>query len=68
MKYYRVEPDAKVRLKKMDPEDSALFKEGKEKGLKHLEELTRKLETLQEVLYGEHKHKVLVVLQAMDTA
>ena len=68
MKYYRVEPNAKLRLSKMDPEDSTAFKGSKEKGLKRLEELTKKLETLQEVLYGEHKHKILVVLQAMDTA
>ena len=29
--------------------------------------LTKKLEQLQEMLYAEHKHKVLIVLQAMDT-
>jgi len=30
-------------------------------------ELNERLEELQELLYAEHKHKVLIVLQAMDT-
>ncbi len=32
-----------------------------------LEKLNDKLEALQELLFAEHKHKVLIVLQAMDT-
>lgn len=30
-------------------------------------ELNSRLESLQEVLFAEHKHKVLIILQAMDT-
>lgn len=67
MKKFRVKPGAKVDLSKWDPNDTGDFKGGKEKGLSELAELNSRLEALQEVLFAEHKHKVLVVLQAMDT-
>jgi PPK2 family polyphosphate:nucleotide phosphotransferase len=40
---------------------------GKNEGRKQLLELNHRLEELQELLHAEHKHKVLIVLQAMDT-
>jgi PPK2 family polyphosphate:nucleotide phosphotransferase len=67
MKQYLVKPETKVNLSKIDPNDMGDFKGGKKKGLEELQQLNDKLETLQEVLFAEHKHKVLVVLQAMDT-
>jgi PPK2 family polyphosphate:nucleotide phosphotransferase len=67
MKKYRVEPDSKVDLSKWDPEDSSEFGGNKEEGRAALAYLNRKLAELQEILYAEHKHKVLIVLQAMDT-
>ena len=67
MKQYLVKPDAKIKLSKWDPNDTGSFKGGKEKGLAQLEKLNGKLEALQELLFAEHKHKVLIVLQAMDT-
>jgi PPK2 family polyphosphate:nucleotide phosphotransferase len=67
MKQYLVKPDTKVNLAKVDPNDTGDFKGGKEKGLVEIEKLNSKLESLQELLFAEHKHKVLVVLQAMDT-
>jgi PPK2 family polyphosphate:nucleotide phosphotransferase len=67
MKKYRVEPDSKVDLSKWDPEDSSEFDGNKEEGRAALANLNRKLAELQEILYAEHKHKVLIVLQAMDT-
>jgi len=33
-----------------------------------LAELTQRLDELQELLYAEHQHKTLVVLQALDTS
>ena len=60
-------PDTKVKLSKWDPNDTGDFKGGKEEGLAKLEKLNVKLETLQELMFAEHKQKVLVVLQAMDT-
>jgi PPK2 family polyphosphate:nucleotide phosphotransferase len=67
MKQYLVKPEEKVNLSKVDPNETGDFKGGKEKGLAELEKLNDKLEALQELLYAEHKHKVLIVLQAMDT-
>ena len=67
MKQYLVKPETNVKLSKWDPNDTGDFKGGKEEGLVKLEKLNAKLEALQELLYAEHKHKVLVILQAMDT-
>ena len=67
MKQYLVKPDTKVDLSKWDPNDTGDFKGGKEAGLAALEQLNDKLEVLQELLFAEHKHKVLIVLQALDT-
>ena len=67
MKRYFVEPGKKVDLSKWDPNDTGDFKGGKKEGLAQIETLNARLESLQELLYAEHKHKVLVVLQAMDT-
>lgn len=67
MKQYLVQPGDKVKLKEWDPNDTGDFKDGKAKGLARVEELNTELEALQEVLYAENKHKVLIVLQAMDT-
>jgi PPK2 family polyphosphate:nucleotide phosphotransferase len=67
MKQYLVKPETNVKLSKHDSSDTGDFKGGKEKGLAELEKLNNKLEALQELLYAEHKHKVLIVLQAMDT-
>lgn len=64
---YLIKPDTKVKLSKWDPNDTGDFKGGKEEGLAKLEKLNGKLETLQELMFAEHKQKVLVVLQAMDT-
>lgn len=67
MKRYRVEPGKKIDLSKFDPSDDKAFKGDKEKGLKALSKLNAELQVLQELLYAEQKHKVLIVLQAMDT-
>ncbi len=67
MKQYLVKPESKVTLSEWDPNDTGKFKGGKKKGLAQLEKLNDKLEALQELLFAEHKHKVLIVLQAMDT-
>jgi PPK2 family polyphosphate:nucleotide phosphotransferase len=66
MKQYLVKPDSKVKLSKFDPSDTGDFKGGKEAALAEFEKLNEKLEALQELLFAEHKHKVLIVLQAMD--
>jgi PPK2 family polyphosphate:nucleotide phosphotransferase len=67
MKQYRVKPGSKVDLNKWDPNERGAFEGGKKEGKKALLALNDRLEPLQELLYAEHKHKVLIVLQAMDT-
>jgi len=67
MKPNMVKPGTKVNLSKWDPDDIGDFKGSKEDALAETTQLTSKLRSLQEVLYAEHKHKILIVLQAMDT-
>ena len=67
MKQYKVKPKTKIDLTQWDPNDTGKFKEGKQAGLAQVEKLNGKLEALQELLFAEHKHKVLIILQAMDT-
>lgn len=67
MKKYRVKPNSKVDLSQWDPEDSSEFDGNKDEGRAALAYLNSKLAELQEILYAEHKHKVLIVIQAMDT-
>ena len=68
MDRYRVQPGSRLDLSAWDPNDKSVCPKGKKKeGRQRLLELNERLEALQELLYAEHKHKVLVVLQAMDT-
>ena len=68
MHIYNVKPGATVNLAECDANDDQLFPEGKKASKKALEKLNKKLENQQELLYAEHKHKVLIVLQGMDTS
>lgn len=68
MERYRVKPKDKINLKDWDPNDVGQYKGEKDGGQEKLEELNKELEELQELLYAEGKHKVLVVLQGMDTS
>lgn len=68
MERYRVEPGSKVDLSKMDAGSTEGFKGGKKDGGEKLLELNGRLDALQEALWAEHRHKVLVVLQGMDTS
>ncbi|NPV55326.1 MAG: polyphosphate kinase 2 family protein [Anaerolineae bacterium] len=68
MERYRVKPGDKVDLDKWDSQDTGAYQGNKSDGKDRLEELTAELEELQELLFAENKHKVLVVLQGMDTS
>jgi PPK2 family polyphosphate:nucleotide phosphotransferase len=68
MERYLVKPGTKVDLSKWDPQDTSGFDGDKKDGLELLDQVNTELETLQELLYAEHKHKVLIVLQGMDTS
>jgi PPK2 family polyphosphate:nucleotide phosphotransferase len=67
MDKYKVKTKEKIDLSDWDPNEHSLFPEGKSASAERLLELNIELEYLQEKLYAEHKHKILVVLQAMDT-
>lgn len=65
---YLIKPDQKVKLSDFDPKDTRLFDGDKEAGEKELAKQNLELEVLQEHLFAEGKHKLLVVLQGMDTS
>jgi PPK2 family polyphosphate:nucleotide phosphotransferase len=65
---YRVAPGSKIDLSKWDADDKRLYDGDKQEGREALPALNKELEALQELLYAEGKHKVLVVLQGIDTA
>ncbi len=68
MERYLAQPGKKVSLNDWDPNDKSEFKGNKDKAAERLLELNNELEELQELLYAEGKHKVLIVLQGMDTS
>ena len=65
---YRLKPQAAVKLSRWSPQETNAFDGPKEKAAEELEALRVLLGDLQGLLYAEHQHKVLIVLQAMDTA
>ncbi len=67
IEHYRIQPGTTVELSTADPADAGAFDGDKSAGKQVLGMLNKRLETLQELLYAEGKHKLLVVLQAMDT-
>jgi PPK2 family polyphosphate:nucleotide phosphotransferase len=67
MKKYLVKPGDKVELRKSNSNDKSYFKGDKEKGKDELQKINARLEELQEMLYAEHKNRILIVLQAMDS-
>ena len=67
MERYRVKPGSRVDLSERDPADKSEFPGNKKQGRARLLALNDTLEELQELLYAQHKQKVLIVLQAMDT-
>lgn len=68
MSIYRVKPGTVIRLNDWNPEDDQFFSGKKEDALDQIKALNKELDALQELLYAEHKHRLLIVLQGMDTA
>ncbi len=63
---FKIPPGSKVRLKDFDPS----FKGGHkshEAAAKEIDHYQQKLRALQDLLYGERRHSLLICLQAMDT-
>ena len=68
MDRYRITKGREFRLADWDPDETKSFDGGKVEARAELAELTSKLDDLQEKLYANGRHRVLVVLQGMDTA
>ncbi len=64
---YRVSQGAKIHWGKWDPQETDFISD-KEEARKALEKIDERLGRLQELLFAEHKHKLLIVLQGMDTS
>ncbi len=68
IKSLRITSGKGFSLKDWDPDDASLAPAGKSKTSEEVEELALRIGELQELLYAEHKQKVLIVLQGMDTS
>ena len=66
MNRYLVPPGKKLRLKDYATDDKSLFSGTKEESLIEFDKLREELQELQKKLFAQHKHKVLIILQAMD--
>jgi len=64
---YRVKEGEQIDLTKMETRDKSLYDGGKQDHYEELHELREELREMQNLLYAEGKHKLLVVIQAMDT-
>jgi PPK2 family polyphosphate:nucleotide phosphotransferase len=65
---YRVKPGSTVVLDKWDAGDTSAFKGPKQQADAVVDGKSQELDVLQELLYAEHKHKLLILLQGMDTS
>ena len=64
-KEFRVDPGDKVKLNKRDPAYTGKHR-SEDDAKEHIETYHKKLAHQQGLLYAEHKHSILVVLQALD--
>ena len=65
---YLIQPDQSVDLTDWDPVKTPAWKGDKDSALQRIQQLNAELESLQELLFAEGKHKLLIVLQGMDTS
>ncbi len=64
---YIIKPGSKIDLREISTRDRALFDGSKEDSLPVFDELRNQLREEQKKLFAENKHRVLVIIQAMDT-
>ena len=64
MPIVKVKPGQKIKLAKIDPDQTGDI--DKTTAKKHLKENIERMAELQNILYAEGKHALLIVLQAMD--
>ncbi|MBI4293604.1 MAG: polyphosphate kinase 2 family protein [Betaproteobacteria bacterium] len=65
---FRIRPGAKTDLARRGTGAGSVVPQKKEQRLRRISELATRVDTLQDLLYAEHKHKMLIVLQGMDTS
>jgi len=68
LKHFWVKPGSKIKLDDYSTSGKQYFNDDKESGLKDLVKNKEEIDRIQEILYAEHKQRLLVVLQAIDTA
>jgi PPK2 family polyphosphate:nucleotide phosphotransferase len=68
MKQFLIKQGKRINLDEWDPNDSSAFEGDKKSAMENLQELNSELSNLQELLYAEHQHKLLIILQGMDTS
>ena len=68
MRDYLVKSGEKVNLAEWDPNDTGEFMGNKKQARAETRQINKRLQKLQDLLYAEHKHKILVILQGMDTS
>jgi PPK2 family polyphosphate:nucleotide phosphotransferase len=67
-KRYLVEAGRSINLSEWDPAETPSWKGDKEAALARVQQINAEVEALQELLFAEGKHKLLIVLQGMDTS
>ena len=68
MKRYRLTPGKPVALADFDPAETRLVRGGKDSAVKKSASILVRLNQQQELLYAGRQHKLLIVLQGMDTS
>jgi PPK2 family polyphosphate:nucleotide phosphotransferase len=68
MKRFRVTDGSKFRLADHDPSDTGDFAGGKAEARAEVAKLVERIDELQELFYADGRHRLLVVLQGMDTS
>src|SRR3990172_430288 len=68
MKQYLIKPGSRIDLDEWDPSDNSAFDGDKKSAQENLQELNDELSNLQELFFAEHKHKLLIILQGVDTS
>ena len=66
-KRFVVPPDTKIKLKELDPKDHGKH-ESHQAALTETQKNLEKMVQLQDLLYAEKKHSLLIVLQGLDSA
>ena len=67
MPAHRIEPGTTVRLADFDPASVDGWEEGKKAARKRLGKLRDRLAELQHLMWADGRHRLLIVLQAMDS-